>query len=211
MVNQFTLPISIDFDHDWSKINRVYNQLIKLVDEKKFQSHDQDEYYASIHNLGNFGGSMVVTYEFTKPNTWYIWNGKLLETLLPAKIYSLKQQMTDAGLNFISFSYSQHQGPISKHIDHKSPEEATDGHCNLNYIISCSDPDACTVATDGTSIEQYPSTAGSCWLLDTTTCHQVNNTGSREVFQIKIHNSFSEVKKFFEDLGPITQNQSTVD
>jgi len=205
MSNQFILPISIDFDHDWIKINQVYNQLIKMIDEKKFQSYRADEYKASVYSLGNLGGCMVVSEKLTKPNTWYIWSGELLETLLPPKIHALKQQIIDAGLNFINFSYTQHQGSIAKHIDGKSPGEAPNGHCNLNYIISSFDSGACTVATDGISTEQYSSVPGSCWLLNTATYHQVNNTGNREVFQIKIHNSFAEVKKFFEDSGLTAQ------
>lgn len=203
MSTQFSLPVAINFDHDWSKINQIYRHLIESINQDKFKWHDQDEYFARIYNLGNLGGSMAATYEFTKPNTWYIWSGQLLEKLLPENILRLKQQIQDAGLNFVNIAYSQHQGSISKHVDYKAPGEADLGHCNLIFVISCTDPDACTVCCDAGNTDFYSSVPGSCWLLNTALEHQVNNVGLREILQIKIHSPFDQVKTFLENLPTI--------
>ena len=47
--------------------------------------------------------------------------------------------------------------------------------------------------------EEYPSVVGTTWILDSSSQHWVENTGTREIFQIKIFSPFSQVKQFFAD------------
>ena len=200
MSNKFIHPVNLQFDLDWINIGTAYDNLIQMIEQNKFQSSGAAEYKATVYSLGDLGGCMIVNYTLTKPYAWWTWAGDYLEKFLPTEVLNLKKEIIDAGLDFVNFNYTKHQGSIARHIDGKAPGEAPNGHCNLNFVVSATDPQACTIATDDVTTEQYQSIPGTCWLLNTATYHQVNNTGHREVFQIKIHNSFSEVKSFFDQL-----------
>lgn len=200
MSSQFIHPVNLQFDIDWAKISATYDSLIKMIEQNKFQSYGAEAYKSKVYSLGYLGGCMIVSDTLTKPHAWWIWAGDYLEKFLGPEILNLKKEIINAGFDFVNFNYTKHQGSIARHIDGKSPGEAPDGHCNLNFIVSSTDPHACTIATDNKTTEQYQSVTGTCWLLNTAAYHQVNNTGHREVFQIKIHNAFLDVKSFFDQL-----------
>jgi hypothetical protein len=200
MSDQLISPVQLDFDCDWNRINSIYNQLIEQLKQNKFNSRPQDEYPdASVYSLGILGGSIIASEDITS-TAWYVWNGEFLEKNLPPKFLEVKQQIIEAGLRFVGFTYTKHYGPIKEHQD-ALPDHSVTGQCNINFIISSSDPDSVTLATDGKNIESYPGIPGTCWLLDTGSLHEVKNSGYREVFQIRIHSSFSEVKDFFKKQG----------
>ena len=201
MTHSLIAPIRLHFDTDWDRIDRIYNQLVNMKDQGKFRQSDIVEYRAEISSLGQLGGSLITSDILTKPNLWNIWTGDFLEKLLPQSFLDIKQQLIDSGFNFVNFAYTHHYGPIAKHIDGKTKDESHYKHCNINYIISTTDLGACTLAMHETITESYQSIPGTTWLIDTTVSHEIKNTGYRKVFQLKIHNSFAEVKQFFEDQG----------
>ena len=191
-------PVQLDFDYDWNRINFLYNQLIERLKQNKFESLPLDEYPdATVYSLGSLGGSIIASGDITL-SPWYVWNGEFLEKNLPPKFLEVKQQLIEAGLKFAGFTYTKHYGSIKEHQD-ALPDYSVTGQCNINFIISSTDPDSVTLATDGKNVESYPGIPGTCWLLDSGSLHEVKNTGYREVFQIRIHSSFSEVKDFLKN------------
>ena len=107
--------------------------------------------------------------------------------------------MLDANLKFISFGFFSQQGDIREHVDSQVDESIT-GHCNINYVISCTDPNARTYLRNPETGEEefYPSIPGRTWMLNSTIPHRVVNTGIREVFQLKVFSPFEEVRQFFD-------------
>lgn len=201
MTQHFQCPINLQFDYNWIRIHKIFNRLVEKKNQGYFSNYVYEPAYKSkIYSIGTFG-SLITNTSLTEENVeWQVWNGKFLEWLLPPEIFLLTDKLVDAGLNFVNFSYTCHYGKIKKHIDGKQIDEGLDGHCNLNYIISSTDPEAKTVSTGSNGqTEIYLSSPGKLFLLDTATPHQVINGGIREVFQLKFHSSFNEVKQFFTD------------
>jgi hypothetical protein len=196
MSNNVQYPINVKFNYNWDRIHRVFDRLVEKKNQGYFPSTPEPAYGSTIYSISKFGS--IISSNNLTDQTWHTWNGPFLEWLLPPEAFVLKNQIIDAGINFVSFVYTCHEGSISEHIDGKRPGEATHGHCNLNYVISSADPTAKTTSKNPNGPDEcYPSVPGSAWLIDTATPHQVINSGVREVFQLKFHSPFSEVKQFF--------------
>ena len=198
--SQFISQIDLKVPADWDGIRKAYWS----IKERKNAGHLPDvqeviEYQAQTYSLGNYGCMLSNTSLTSEANPWDTLFGKIVEKFLPQHILSLRDEIKFAGLNFINFGYYQHVGSIKEHIDGKKIDEGKDGHCNVNFIVDSEDPNAMTFAYNDNRQESYQSIPNTTWLLNTEVVHGVNNTGRREVFQIKIYNSFGKVKKFFQE------------
>jgi hypothetical protein len=199
MTQNFQCPINLQFNCDWDRIHKIFNRLVEKKNQGYFSNCVYEPAYkANIYSIGTFGSLITSTSLTGEDNEWRLWNGKFLEWTLPPEIFLLTDKLVDAGLNFVNFSYTCHYGEIKKHTDGKRINEGSGGHCNLNYIISSTDPQAKTISTGPNGeTELYLSSPGKVFLLDTATPHQIISNGIREVFQLKFHSSFDEVKRFF--------------
>jgi hypothetical protein len=199
MTHQLVCPINLNFDINWTRIRNIYSKLNEKLNQDIFSLHPETFYKADRHDIGSYG-ALITSTVLTESN-WVVWAGKLLETMLPLELLQLRQDMIEAGLNFNNFTYFQHSGNIATHRDGQRQSEILGGHCNLNFIVSCEDPDARTITYSDT-IQDYTESyhgVNSWWLLDTSIRHRVINTGNREIFQLKIFDSFEKVKTFFEN------------
>lgn len=196
--HQYVYPVDLTIDFDWSRVRRAYQTMIDMNLQGRFRGLEdwQESYNCQQLSIGDYG-SIMVSKNLTQSD-WYIWTGRLLEHLCPWAD-ALKKPFQEAGLHFVNYTYSRHVGPIRIHIDGKKPTEAPRGQTNINFIISCDDPDAKTCALHEGVEECYPSTPGTAWLIDTSVKHWVANTGNREFLQLKIYESFDTVKEFLKD------------
>jgi hypothetical protein len=203
MNHQLVCPINLNFNINWSRIRKIYGKLTEKINQGVFPIYSEPAYKAVRYDIGSYG-SLITSTTLTE-SEWIIWAGELLETVLPPELLQLRQDMIAEGLNFNNFNYFQHSGSIATHRDGKRIGEAPTGHCNLNFIVSCENLDAKTVAYSDTIQDHEESYYGvnSWWLLDTFVRHQVINTGNREVFQLKIFDPFEKVKKFFENRNEV--------
>ena len=198
--SQFISQIDLKIQADWDGIRKVY----RTIKEKKDAGHlhnvyEEIAYQAQTYSLGDYGCMLSNTSLTSEINPWDTLFGKILEKFLSENTLSLRDKIKFAGLNFINFGYYQHSGSIKAHIDGKKVNEGKDGHCNVNFIVGSEDPNSMTFALNDEHKEFYRSIPGTTWLLNTEVVHGVDNIGCREVFQIKIYNSFDTVKKFFQE------------
>lgn len=202
---QLICPINLNYEVDWNRIRKIYNKLVDQTSQGIYQEHPEPSYSAVRYDIGNYG-SIISSTILTDGIVWNVWCGQLLESLLPVELLNLRQDLIDSGLNFVNFNYFQHHGNVNLHRDGKRLNEASEGQCNINYIISCDNPNTETIVYSDISpgYQESYSGAGKWWLLDTYTKHQVKNSGFREVFQLKIYNSFDKIKMFFESRGQLS-------
>lgn len=203
MIQESALPITIN--HDWSRVRTIYEKLITNYHNGFFNSstHWVDDYKAYGADIGQHG-RFSISEKLTGGVQWYQWSGSLLERLLPFA-QDLKKSFADHGLNFCNFSYTQHSGCIDRHVDGKRPDERTASNdalrnqCNVNYIITCLDPNSASYweASDGT--HWYPSISDKAWLIDSSVPHWVVNNNFREVFQFRFHDPYRKVKEYFSN------------
>ena len=71
---------------------------------------------------------------------------------------------------------------------------ATQGHCNLNYIVE-SDPESTAYFQRPDGLHFYRSPKNTAWLLDSTVPHWVENEGQRIVFQLRFHSPYDQVRE----------------
>jgi hypothetical protein len=206
MNNQLVCPINLSFDIDWNRIRNIYTKLTDKKNQGIFPKTSTPYYTADRYDFGNYG-SFISSTSLTDGVVWNVWGGPLLDSLLPQNLLQFKQTMIDSGLNFINFNYFQHNGNVGLHCDGKNMNEAPKGHCNINYIVTCNDPLAKTTAYSDHTPEYSESYSGSknWWLIDTAVLHKVDNSGFREVFQIKIFDPYSRVKDFFVNRNEVIQ------
>ena len=183
---------------DWKKIDKVASQLFIKIKEGKYEDHVTHEvaYNADIYSLKN-NGSVIVNYGLTDGKPWLNWCGHFLETMIPWS-KNVKDLFLKNNLNFINFSYFEHDSYVKPHIDGKKENEKNLGHCNINFIVSCEDTNARTWVRHEDITLSYNSIPDTAWLLDTTKTHAIENNGLRKIFQIKFHDSFDIIKTFIE-------------
>lgn len=205
MSTRHICPVNFDFEQhiDWQRIRKIYAKIVEKTQQGTFVCHQEPSYGGARYDLGRWGS--VIESDCLTPNElWRVWAGPLLEELLPDSVLHYRNIMREHGLNFVNFNYFQHQSNIMPHQDGKRLLEAPNGHCNINLVVSAEDPTAETLAyaEDG-SVERYHGT-GQWWLLDTTVIHEVRNQGPREIFQLKVFDSYSTVKDFLQSQGWVT-------
>lgn len=198
-MNSMHYPVNLTFDCNWVKIRAVYNHISKLKAQGQIHGVEEPTWDSNVFGLGSYG-AIISDNQYLSDYEWNIWSGSLLESLVPDNLQKLSQAMLDANLRFVSYGFFSHQGEIREHVD-KQIDKSVIGHCNINYIVSCTDPDAKTYLRDPvTGVEEfYPSVPGTAWLLNSAVPHRVSNNGIREVFQIKILSPFDEVKSFLNN------------
>jgi hypothetical protein len=199
MLYEFKQPTLLS-DNDWTNTQKIAEDVINRCTKGNFDKDSKFEtsYNAMIYNMGVYGAIILNTnHENNLP--WYNWTGKLLDKTLPWS-KKLKEQLKLADLNFVNFSYFVHHHEIYEHIDGKTEEEKLfEGHCNINYVISCESQETYTYVSNGEKRETYNSNTSSAWLLNTSLPHGIKNKGKREVFQIKFHSPFEKVCKFLQE------------
>lgn len=192
-------------EFDWERTQYIFQELWNLVSagDMKDRFYYDEDYKANTYSLGNYGG-VIENFSLTRGSPWITWTGPLLESVIPWTT-DLKNKLQNSGLDFVNFTYTRHLVDIDKHIDGKSKSERIDilnsgqGHCNINYMIYCENPDSYTYVEDEKGNRStYQSTPGTAWLLQTDVPHGVVNKGRREAFQIKFHSSFDKVKHWLE-------------
>lgn len=184
-------------DTDWTKIGKIFQRLWDRIETGDLENkcHFEPSYNAKIFSMGEFGG-ILENRSLTNGTPWRTWTGLSLSRLLPWA-EPLIQDAKQNNINFINFAYSRHLSYISAHIDGKTAEEKCDEHCNLNFIVRSDDFDAHTWSEN--QLNEHHSLPGTAWLLETNSPHGVKNSGVRDVFQIKFHSSFHQVKHWLEN------------
>lgn len=197
--NLLKCPINLQFDYDWKRVNRIYQRILEKKLQGNYKSSFEGSYDAMVYSLKTHG-AVIASTSLTN-HEWNIWTGPLLEFVLPDNVQELANKLLESNLNFINFGYFIHYGEIKKHSDGVEDPRGAEGHCNINYVISSTDPNAKThLHNTKTGVcEEYPSTVGTTWILDSSVDHWVSNTGAREIFQIKVFSPFDKVKQFFAD------------
>lgn len=192
-------PLPITINHDWMRVRKIYKKLIENYEQGFFDNtvtwtKDYQSYTAGI---GSYG-SIIVSTSLTQGVKWYSWTGALLEQLLPFA-QDLRIKFENNGLKFCNFVYFQHTANIDKHVDGKQSNElgALYNQCNVNYVISSHDSHAASYFEDNLNTHVYYSTPGQAWLINSGVPHWVNNSGLREIFQIKFHDSHDRVQEYF--------------
>jgi hypothetical protein len=192
-------PLPLTINHDWSRVRRVYRKLIENYEQGFFDKTVTwtGGYEAHTAGIGSHG-SIIISTSLTQGVKWYSWTGTLLEQLLPFA-ENLKTKFKNNGLKFCNFMYFQHTTNIDKHIDGKQSNELGVLHnqCNVNYVIRADDVNAASYFKDELDTHVYYSTPGQAWLINSGVQHWVNNSGHREIFQIKFHDSYSRVQEYF--------------
>jgi hypothetical protein len=199
--NLLQCPLNLKFNCDWDRVRKIYHRINQLREQHRFNKTYEPTYQSEVYSLGK-QGSMITDHNLTD-SEWNIWTGKLLEQVLPPEVLNISSELLTANLKFINFGYFIHHGPIKKHVDGQKLDDTDNGHCNINYIVSSTDTNARTHLVDSVSgeHESYPSIVGKAWLLDSASMHWVENTGTREIFQIKVFSSFYKVKNFLQEKG----------
>ena len=203
---QFICQVDLTVDADWNNVRKVYHKIKEKRDAGHFHREYKLEYDSEVYSLGALGFISSSTSLTSESEVWDMIGGKIIEKILPADLIALRDDMTNAGLNFINFNYYQHLGHILEHVDGKEIDEGKHGHCNINYIVSSDTPNSTTFARKHGHEESYRSIPSTAWLLNTTINHGVRNTGLREIFQIKIFSPFDDVRQFLQErsmLSPI--------
>ena len=199
-------PVNFEINCDWDRVRRIYNQLVEKKNQGYFDTEYEPSYFSNIHSINQYGAIITDSSRLLVDHEWNSWVGSFLEYILPSNVKELSSKMLDAKINFKNFGYFIHHGEIRGHIDavpehtmNSLPfENKTGRYCNLNYVISSTDPDAYTYVKDTKRDieESYKSTVGKLFLLDVSSSHSVVNKGTREVFQLKILSPYDQVKEF---------------
>jgi hypothetical protein len=118
-------PLPIQINYDWKRLRRVYHKLIENYNYGFFnQVHWNDNIQHTACDLGRHG-QIVISNNITE-GTWIIWNGSLLDSILPwAK--DLRLRTRQAGIFLKGFAFHYHYGNITRHIDKKTDNEVVEG------------------------------------------------------------------------------------
>ena len=108
------------------------------------------------------------------------WTAKLREDFAPLKIFN--------------FDISGMTGSFKPHVDRKPGYDGA--HCRINYMLN--DTAAVTYAQGKHGVESYPGHVHTAWLLDTTKTHWVDNSQSRYIFQINLHEPYDTVCQWLD-------------
>ena len=199
MLYEFINPTRL-INTDWSRVQSISSKMFSKLENGDFDKDKKlrEEYGAVEYNLGNYG-SLFLDTENEDGLPWYHWTGPLLTSNISWG-KQIEEKLKNSPINFSNFTYFIHQRKVFEHTDGKTDEEKSfDGHCNLNFVISCEDPTSYTFIGRGSEQKTYPSNGDSAWLIDTTIPHGINNHGKREVFQMKFYNSFDRVVNYLLD------------
>lgn len=200
--------LSINIDSD--RIRKIYYRLREKLDYKEFKIEYEPAYASDRASIGKYGAMSVDrSKKLVSPCDFYVWSGVFLEYLLPQELKDFAELSRQAKLNFTSFSYFEHYGELYKHYDgvpdytwaEQPFENESKKICNLNFIITSTDPNAYSYAIDKqTGIKEiYRSIPGTINLIDASADHGVINSGFREVFQMRWLSPLSEVKEFLAE------------
>jgi len=199
------LKIEIDSD----RIRKVYYRIREKLDNNELKVEFEPVYQAYRASIGKYGAMTVdKSKKYVSACDFYVWSGLFLEYLLPQQLKSFATKSIEAKLNFVGFSFFEHYGELIKHYD-GIPEYTWNAQpfdneskkiCNLNLIITSTDPKAYSYAIDKVTghKETYKSIPGTINLIDASVDHGVINVGFREVFQMRWLSPVSEVKSFLD-------------
>lgn len=196
MVNIFAMLAPIEIDCallqciPWDDVRNQYVELCDMVSNGSVTDmYDENAYGARIFCID--GGCILETV-LGDPDKWYLWAGKNLEQSIHA-CEIMRHRLVGSDLDFINFNFWSHSGSIRTHVDGHTDSEQADGHCNLNFIVSSSDHDSFVYCESDQNTIVGNSKTGTLWLLDNNIRHGVKNTGRREVFQLRFHNTYAQV------------------
>jgi hypothetical protein len=190
-------PLPVQINYDWQRLRRVYHKLIENYHHGFFdRTQWNDKIQHTACDLGRHG-QLVISDNITE-GAWIIWTGGLLDSILPwAK--EIRHKTKQAGIFLQDFAFHYHYGDITRHTDKKTGDEIDfqNSQCNLNFVVSSSDPESTSYFERPDGVHCYVGRAGFGYLIDSSVPHWVENKGHREVFQIKFHSSYDKVKDFF--------------
>jgi len=192
--------IGIFVRQDWSRVTQTFQHITDKIDRRELdkKAYRENDYGSTFYSLGNHGG-VFENFNLTDGSPWNTWTGDFLETFLPW-CKKLRSVFESSPLDFVGFSFGRHTDNVKAHIDGKKTGEGTLGHCNLNYLVYCENPNSYTYTISSNGEEQrYYSQSGTAWLLATDVLHGVKNQGIRDVFQLKFFSPFVKVKDWLED------------
>jgi hypothetical protein len=197
MISENPLPLIIHCD--WNRIRKIYQKLVENYSNDFFNNRKQwidcsRQTACDIGRYGRLSYSQTITKE-----PWFQWSGLLLESLVPWA-GKLREHTLSAGLCLQNFSYFHHYGNVNCHIDIKETKDKSfeKNQCNVNYIIVAEDQQSKSFFEHHDGVHYYISKENCAYLIDSGVSHWVTNTGYREVFQIRFHDSYKSVKNFFD-------------
>jgi len=187
--------INLQINQNWDKVVKLHKLIREqwvngtLPEHKKIWISNYNEYRYDFGDKGSFNGLDEVTAEKFKASAL---NGEVITAHLPW-ISKFKEDFKD--INPVSFSILETNGSLLKHADETEFPEVV-FHCKLNYIIH--NANGTTYADNNGTIENYPSVAGACYLLDTTKVHWVECEETRHMFSVGFHRPFAEVYEWLQ-------------
>lgn len=203
MTEQFQYTVPLTIDQDWTKIRSTYNNFLNAISKiGDGKGAVVDEWQVRQYNIGNQGA--LIKLDKITDGEWFMLSGQVLDKLLPWHDLAF-DLFSDCNLKHMSFS--KMNKPIIPHVDNYTKEMEEQGivKCNLNYTVTCTDPDARLVSTDmeGNNREETRLIPGTAVLLDSNMPHSVEINGEREMFQFQFFASFETVKKRLKEIGSI--------
>lgn len=196
--------IDLTINFDWSRVQQMYRVLKEQHRAGKFDkdSHHVEAYHGTQYNLGAWGS--LVYSNGLSPN-WTVWNGKLLESIIPWS-NQVREQFKD--LNFLGMSWSETTASIALHRDGQIDKNTV--ICHLIYIVDCEDPMATTISYKNNKKHKvFPSIPGTTYLIDPNYFHEVVSTGHRKVIIMKFKNKFHYLARWFDKIGPLAFGQAS--
>ena len=186
------LPITID--QDWSRIQRRYHDLVGKIQQGLLPVTQIPRYKSGFTSIGAHGG-ITSCYNYSQ-DAWHTWIGESLQNLLPWS-ETVKSRFDTAGLKFKNFSYFEHCGPISRHIDsHPAGLDVRD-QCNVNYIVDA-DPASRSYYIIDQDTYYYDSEVGKAFLMHTGVEHWVDNHARRAIFQMRFLENPQTILEYFQ-------------
>ena len=195
MIQENPLPLTINCD--WTRMRKIYSKLIDNYHNGFFDNQTwvpNAKYMAC--DIGHHGRLAVG--DTVTPDIWFAWSGPLVEAIIPWA-QSFKKLTKDAGIFLQNFAFHCHSGDIFRHRDSKDGADMRyqDRQCNLNFIVS-SDNQSKSYFEQKDGIHYYVGKNNHAYLIDSSVPHWVENSHHREIFQIRFHSTYAEVKEFLQ-------------
>lgn len=185
-------PLPITIDHDWTMVHNRYHDLIGKIQRGLLPVEQMSGWNAGFTRIGQQGG--VTSCSNYTQETWHTWIGETLENLLPWSA-SVRLQFESAALRFKNFSYFEHSGSITRHIDSHPQGLDPRDQCNVNYVVSA-DPASRSYFVDDDTY-YYDSEVGRAFLMHTGSEHWVDNHAPRAIFQMRFFENPKKISDYF--------------
>ena len=185
-------PVDITIHQDWADVRKSYNIMYDKSKHSKGVANTDTDLSKMYSFENNF---LSIDYTGVHSKFWGFLTGDLLLSTLPWANQAI-DLFADLDPNIF---YHKSLQDVKKHTDYKDSSDV----CNINFVISCEDPDAVTTSWDNDVPYSYPSIVNTAWLIDPSLPHEIRCNGSREALQFKFQHSYKEVSAFLDQHEPI--------